>query len=108
MPDNNYLSLIQNAIVNKTILRISYENANGASTKREIEPIGLTFYSLNWHLIAWCHLRGEYRDFRTSRVLDLQTTLQPFRKNDHPELHEYLKTIDLKSRQEYLQNPDFH
>jgi len=102
LPDNNYLPIIQQAISNNTMLRLEYANAQGESTLREVEPIGLTFYSLNWHLIAWCHLRGEYRDFRTSRMRSVQSTIMPFRKKDHLPLHEYLQTIDLKSGQEYL------
>ncbi len=102
MPDNNYLTVIQNAIVNQTILKLTYENLHGESSMRDVEAIGLTFYSLNWHLIAWCHLRREYRDFRTSRIQNLQTTIQPFRKTDHIELNEYLKQVELKSRQEFL------
>ena len=33
-----------------------------------VEPLGLVFYSRQWHLIAWCRLRGEVRDFRLDRV----------------------------------------
>lgn len=102
MPDSNHLSVIQQAISQSRILRLEYENAQGEASVREVEPIGLTFYSLNWHLIAWCHLREEYRDFRTSRISDIRATLMPFRKKDHISLHEYLHTIDLKSDREYL------
>lgn len=97
---NNYLSPIQQAIVDKTILRIGYENLNGEYSTREIEPIGLTFYSLNWHLIAWCHLRRDYRDFRTSRIQKLEATQMPFRKNDHIDLTEYLQQLEKQVRQE--------
>lgn len=94
LPDTTYLTAIQNAIVRKTILRIEYENLGGERSARDVEPIGLTFYSLNWHLIAWCHLRNGYRDFRTSRIQNLTATLMPFRKNDHIGLHDYLKIME--------------
>lgn len=94
LADTSYLTSIQNAIVQKTILRIEYENTNGERSTRDVEPIGLTFYSLNWHLIAWCHLRRDYRDFRTSRIQKLTATLMPFRKNDHIGLKEYLKIME--------------
>lgn len=96
LPTNNYLTVIQNSIVQKTILRIAYANAQDEVSSREVEPIGLTFYSLNWHLIAWCHLRNEYRDFRTSRIQRLSASLQPFRKADHIDVNEYLSTLDQK------------
>lgn len=87
--DFDYLEKIQNAIVSKTILRVQYENAAQENSCREVEPIGLIFYSLNWHLIGWCWKRTEYRDFRVSRIQNLQVTNEPFRKSDHIELSEY-------------------
>ena len=93
MPSTSYLTPLQNAIVNKTIVRIEYLNQKEEHSVREVEPIGLTFYSLNWHLIAWCHLRQGYRDFRTSRIQNLKVTLQPFLKNDHIGLDEYLQNL---------------
>ena len=97
MPDTYYLSPIQNAINNRNILRIEYENAEEERSIREVEPIGLTFYSLNWHLIAWCHLRQAYRDFRVSRIRELTSTIMPFRKKDHLSLNEFLKQMEIAS-----------
>lgn len=94
LPETTYLTTIQNAIVQKNILRIEYENLNGERSTREVEPIGLTFYSLNWHLIAWCHMRQGYRDFRTSRIQRLAVTMMPFRKHDHIGLKDYLKIME--------------
>ena len=58
-----------------------------------MEPIGLAFYHFAWHLIGWCYKRLDYRDFRVSRMLALKTTGQPFQKNEHMELGEYMKTL---------------
>lgn len=93
MPATDYLAPLQNAIAARRIVRIVYVNQQEEESVREVEPIGLTFYSLNWHLIAWCHLRGEYRDFRTSRIRQLTVSLQTFRKTDHISLQDYLQTI---------------
>lgn len=96
MPDTYYLSPIQNAINNQNILRIEYQNAEDECSVREVEPIGLTFYSLNWHLVAWCHLRQDYRDFRVSRIRNLVPTLMPFRKKDHLSLNDFLKQKEIQ------------
>ena len=93
MPSTDYLTPLQNAIVNKNIVRIEYINQNEELSTREVEPIGLTFYALNWHLVGWCHLRQAYRDFRTSRIRKLTVTIQPFRKTDHIGLNEYLQNL---------------
>jgi len=91
--DFEHLSVLQTAIPAKTIMKIEYKNNKEESSSREIEPIGLVFYALNWHLIAWCHKRNEYRDFRVSRILKLVSTDKPFRKKDHMPLGEYMKEL---------------
>ena len=88
-----YLSIIQNAISERLILDMEYRNNNEITTSRQAEPIGLVFYSMNWHLIAWCHLRKEYRDFRVSRILKLRNSGIPFRKSYHIELAEFMKKV---------------
>jgi predicted DNA-binding transcriptional regulator YafY len=42
------------------------------SSCRIIEPVGLCFYGYNWHLIAFCRLRNDYRDFRLDRIQNLE------------------------------------
>jgi predicted DNA-binding transcriptional regulator YafY len=90
LPVNHHLSVIQQAILQRQVLHFGYLNAQDELSQRSVEPIGLTFYSLNWHLIAWCRLRQEYRDFRVSRIQTLSTSLEPFRKKDHLTLEAYL------------------
>lgn len=60
---------IQDAVVRRRCLAIRYNTANrGAVTGRVVEPLGLVFYSRQWHLIAWCRLRRDFRDFRLDRM----------------------------------------
>ena len=91
--DFEYLSAIQNAISGKTILDLEYKNQNDEISKRSIEPIGLIFYAFRWHLIGWCHMRLEYRDFKVARILKVRNTDMPFLKTDHIELNEYMKEL---------------
>lgn len=88
--DFAYLSELQNAISGKKIVRLDYQNYTNELSIREVEPIGLLFYSMNWHVIAWCWKRQEYRDFRASRIIKLYTTNTIFRKTDHISLSDYL------------------
>jgi predicted DNA-binding transcriptional regulator YafY len=71
---NQHLAVLQKAVAEKKLLFIKYEsnyNHNKIS-ERVVEPVGLWHYSQSWHLIAWCRLRNNYRDFRVSRILQLQ------------------------------------
>lgn len=91
--DYEYLSLLQRAISCKSALELEYINTKSETSRRQVEPIGLVFYALSWHLIAWCRLRGEYRDFRVSRIVNLKDTGLPFEKNDHIEVKDYMKDL---------------
>ncbi|MGC4035498.1 MAG: YafY family protein [Chitinophagaceae bacterium] len=91
--DFEYLSTLQNVISGRTILEIDYKNTNEEVSKRELEAIGLVFYAFNWHLIGWCHMRNDYRDFRVSRILKMRNTNLPFRKTDHLDINDYMKTL---------------
>ena len=95
-PNFEYLSQVQDAISEKQMINLAYKNNNSEVSERLVEPIGLVFYALNWHLIAWCHLRQEYRDFRVSRILKIKSTGQPFKKADHIDLNEYMKLLPVE------------
>ncbi len=92
-PNFEYLSMLQNAISTKQIIELEYTNNMQANSKRQAEAIGLIFYAFSWHLIAWCHLRKDYRDFKVSRISRLKNTELPFTKTDHIELNNYMKML---------------
>jgi len=91
--DFAYLSLLQGAIAAKCIIEIGYKSNGDETTLRSIEPMGLIFYAFNWHLIAWCHKRQQYRDFRVSRILEVKQTDKPFRRTNHISMNEYMKLL---------------
>lgn len=98
--DQEYLSALQSAITQSHILELDYQNKEGIASKRQVEPIGLVFYSLAWHLIAWCHLRNEYRDFRVTRIQAMRCLDAPFKKQDHKPLSDYIE--ELKQHDDYV------
>ncbi len=81
-----HLATLQAAIASRNIIRIEYQTKEEVLSTRLVEPIGLQFYAFAWHLMAWCHKRMDYRDFRVSRIQSLCNTEQPFTKADHPSL----------------------
>lgn len=59
---------IQDAVLRRRCLALRYNAAGqGKISTRVVEPLGLVFYSRQWHLIAWCRLRKDFRDFRLDR-----------------------------------------
>jgi predicted DNA-binding transcriptional regulator YafY len=92
----NYLTSIQQAISSQKILEIGYTNKQEEVSIRKMEPIGLVFYALSWHLIGWCHNKKDYRDFRVSRILRLHCTDEPFTIQKHIPLDDYMKLLPVK------------
>jgi predicted DNA-binding transcriptional regulator YafY len=88
-----YLSLLQHAITARMIIQIDYENTSKVLSTRNIEPIGLIFYAFSWHVIAWCHLRQAYRDFKLSRIANLRCLDSIFTKTKHISLDEYMQLL---------------
>lgn len=88
---NNYIQAILNSISQKQVLCIDYfANHSQENTKREIEPVGIFFMDGYWHLIAYCLLRKDYRDFRTDRIKSLLLTGKSY-ASQHPTLKTYIE-----------------
>ncbi|OJW81415.1 MAG: DNA-binding transcriptional regulator [Bacteroidetes bacterium 46-16] len=88
-----YLGVLQNAIATRQMVEMTYKNKKEETSRRELEPIGLIFYALSWHMVGWCHKRDAYRDFKVSRILSLRDTGKPFRKKGHMALEDYMKML---------------
>lgn len=90
-PDH-FLTDIQRAIARHEVLTLEYSNAENEASLREVEPVGIYYYSLSWHLIGWCRLRNEFRDFRSDRIRSLVNTGNTFEPRSKLTLEEYFKT----------------
>ncbi len=88
--DRNLQQKILQGIANRQVLRLRYRAGfKQERTERCIEPMGLFFLDGFWHLVAWCRLRNDYRDFRLDRMESLEQEGEQFR-SQHPSLKEYL------------------
>ncbi len=87
------LQSILKGISEKQILTIDYfANHSQEKTKRNIDPVGIFYSGSKWHLIAYCHLRNDYRNFRVDRISEVAQTTQPITKV-HPSLQSFLKQV---------------
>lgn len=91
-PDH-FLTEIQRAIGQRKVLNLEYSDVENETTHRDIEPIGIFYYSMAWHLIGWCRLRNGYRNFRSDRIRTLKTTDETYEQRSELSLKEYFKTI---------------
>src|SRR6266581_1653555 len=70
---------VQRALAERRVLAMDYQGLQRREmTKRHVEPLGLVYYADHWHLIAYCRLRRDVRDFRTDRICKLQMQSEYF------------------------------
>ncbi len=89
----SHLATLQQAITSQHCLTINYQNNKEELSHREIEPIGLIFYAFGWHLIAWCNLRNDYRDFKVDRIINISNQHLAFSKSNHITIDDYMTQL---------------
>ncbi len=74
------LSEIQLAITNLNYIEINYQKiSESAVSFRMIEPYAMYSTNNKWILIAWCHLRKDYRAFRIDRIQHFKILEEKFK-----------------------------
>lgn len=69
---------IRQAIEEKRQIQLCYNRADGQYSERTLNPLGMVFWGGKWTLIAWCHLRDNYREFRIDRMQQVTLLEQHF------------------------------
>lgn len=87
---------IQHALANKFAISIDYHSLHKDETvsNRIVEPTVLCFYSMHWHLIAYCRLRKEFRDFRIDRIKNISITSEICHKREIQNATQFFSKLD--------------
>jgi predicted DNA-binding transcriptional regulator YafY len=92
--DTPFLHEIHSALPAHNLLKFHYISAyKGVETERTIEPIGLLYYAQRWHLIGYCRLRNDFRDFRLDRISRLEVLREKFESSKHHDIDRYIDKI---------------
>ena len=96
----DHLQTLLTAIAGKNLLNIDYFTGHSQQhSKRDIEPIGVFYKDSYWHLIAYCRLRADYRDFRIDRIKGITSSGEAF-SNKHPTLKDYIAKTAIEQQLE--------
>ena len=71
-------STIRHAIRATRKIRIAYQDGDGRSTERVIQPFAVAYYTGATLICAWCELRNDVRHFRTDRVVSADVLDESF------------------------------
>lgn len=90
----NTLAVLFESIAEKKQILLSYKTLEAEEpTTRKIEPVGVFHDHNNWYFLGYCHLRKDYRQFRTDRILEIKKTECDF-TIEHDSLETYLNKIE--------------
>lgn len=76
------LSVVQKCIDSNNLLSITYHDRNGDVTNRIIEPHVIVFKQGLWYIFAYCHLRNDFRFFKTGRIQQANVLDEKFTRKD--------------------------
>lgn len=85
------LEILFESIAEKKQVQLTYLAQDADSpTQRTIEPVGLFHEANFWYIMAYCHLRMDYRQFRMDRIQKILRSQNSFTKK-HNSVERYLK-----------------
>lgn len=98
----NVLDTLFGSIAEQRQVTMEYQ-ALGAevATNRCIEPVGVFHEQAHWYLYAFCHLRNDYRQFRTDRIKTIAITKSPFSKT-HSDISQLIKKSEPGPREKVV------
>ncbi len=85
--------MLRQAAWDERRIRFDYADALGAKTQREVYPLSIAYMQLSHCLLAWCHLRSDFRAFRLDRMLNLEVLDESFRPRRVSLLRDYMEKM---------------
>lgn len=108
-PKDQAVDFVDIAILRKALregrkISINYRKEDGEHSTRTLWPIALGYFDNQKIVAGWCELRGDFRHFRTDRILNLRVSEERFKTPrrlllrqwyDHMNLHHPIKNFEL-------------
>ncbi|PQP83000.1 YafY family transcriptional regulator [Paenibacillus sp. PCH8] len=95
---------LRTGITEHRVVHFDYINTKNERTNRQMEPVRLHFKYRNWYVYGFCQTRQDYREFRLSRMMNVNLTSEFFQP--HPELPKEVVKVD-KIRQNQVSDVVF-
>ncbi len=113
------LEILFESIAEKKQVFLKYQALNNDTpSERHLEPVGLFHENGFWYLLGYCHIRNDYRQFRTDRMLWINRTQLPFtlehgtmdehRQKNEPAAKTKVKILVDKSIARYINSSKNH
>lgn len=90
---SRWLGELRRALRTGVQIDIDYQDAQAQPSRRRVDPLGLFFWGDRWSLVAWCHLREDFRHFRLDRIQALHLHHELIKAAPERSLSEYLRRV---------------
>src|SRR5690606_13020884 len=72
------LEILFESVAEKKQVFLKYQPLNSETpSERHIEPLGLFHENEFWYVLGYCHVKNDYLQFRTDRMLEIKRTVLP-------------------------------
>ncbi len=85
-----HMPTLRAAIHARQKLEIGHRSADGSETVRAVRPLRMDYWGRIWTVIAWCELRGDFREFRIDRITSVAALPELFVDEPGRSLADYL------------------
>ena len=90
------MNALRQAIHARFKVRLVYRAENGNVTERLIWPVAIGYFSTTRLIAGWCELRGDFRHFRTDRVIEADFSAERYPERRDLLRKRWLATLDRK------------
>lgn len=81
---------LRQATWDERTIRFDYSDVEARQTTRSVDPLSIVYMQASHCLLAYCHLRSDFRAFRLDRMRNLEITELSFRPRRVPMLRDCL------------------
>lgn len=76
-----FFGLIEKAVNDKHSLDLEYLSVTSGMTQRKIDPYFIVFRGSAFYVVAYCHLRQDFRTFRLNRIKNITVLPDSFKRD---------------------------
>ncbi|HOZ84860.1 MAG TPA: YafY family protein [Niabella sp.] len=87
----NAMELLMESLATQRQIVLQYQAIkDDVAQERRIEPVGIFHENQYWYLLAYCHLRQDYRQFRLDRMHQIKPSDLPYTQKHPLTVAEYI------------------
>ena len=90
------MTAIREACWSEHTMLIKYRDLEGTKTERRIYPLAVLYFERAVMLLAFCHLRNDYRKFHVTQIISAATLEDCFRPRRVQLLNDYVADLRIR------------